>query len=184
MCQVWLNDPIPFLHFCDYLPFEEDLVLYLNKLEFTLSKNNLYQVWLNLACWFCRRRFLKISVYFYYFVIISHWRRAIPFFWTSPLPPKDDLCQVWLKLAQWFWRKFLNDLALFWHFCDYLPFEEELALYLTKTESPSPKNNLYQVWLNLACWFWRRRFLKKFSAFLLFCYYLPLEMDNPFIWTI
>jgi hypothetical protein len=31
----------------------------------------------------------------------------------------------------------------------------------------------------LACWFWRRRFLKIFSVFLLFCYYLPLERDNP-----
>jgi hypothetical protein len=27
------KDPTPFLHFCDYLPFEEDLALYLNKLE-------------------------------------------------------------------------------------------------------------------------------------------------------
>jgi hypothetical protein len=34
------NDPIPFLHFCDYLPFEEDMALYLNKLEFPLSKDN------------------------------------------------------------------------------------------------------------------------------------------------
>jgi hypothetical protein len=68
--------------------------------------------------------------------------------------PKDDLCQVWLKLAQWFWRRiFLNDPTPFLHFCDYLPFEEDLALYLNKLEIPSPKNNLYQVQLNLACWF-------------------------------
>jgi hypothetical protein len=44
-------------------------------------------------------------------------------------PSKDDLCQFWLKLAQWFWRiRFLNDLTPFSHFCDYLPFEEDLAL--------------------------------------------------------
>jgi hypothetical protein len=73
--------------------------------------------------------------------------------------PKDDLCQIWLKLAQWFWRgRFLNDPILFLHFCDYLPFEEDLALYLNKLEFPLPKENLYQVWLNLASWFWRRRF--------------------------
>jgi hypothetical protein len=30
--------------FCDYLDFEEDLTLYLNKLEFPISKDNLYQV--------------------------------------------------------------------------------------------------------------------------------------------
>ena len=61
------------------------------------------------------------------------------------------------------------------HFYDYLPFEEYLALYLNKLEFPSPKDTLYQVWLNLACWFLRRRFLKIFNVFLLFCYYLPLE---------
>jgi hypothetical protein len=60
--------------------------------------------------------------------------------------PKDNLCQVWLKLAQWFWREFfLNNPTLFLHFCDYLPFEEELILYLNKLEFPLPKNNLYQV---------------------------------------
>jgi hypothetical protein len=60
--------------------------------------------------------------------------------------PKNDLCQVWLKLAQWFWRRrFLNDPTPFLHFCDYLPFEEDLVLYLNKLKFPSPKYNLYQV---------------------------------------
>jgi hypothetical protein len=60
-------------------------------------------------------------------------------------PSKDDLCQVWLKLAQWFWSKrFLNDPIPFLLFCDYLPFEDDLALYLNKLESPSPKDNLYE----------------------------------------
>jgi hypothetical protein len=61
----------------------------------------------------------------------------------SPLP-KDDLYKVWLKLAQWFWRRrFLNDPTPFLHFCDYLPFEEDLALYLNKLDFPSSKDNLY-----------------------------------------
>jgi hypothetical protein len=101
-----------------------------------------------LACWFSRRRFLKISVYFYSFAIISPWRKAIPFHLNNleSLPPKDDLCQVWLKLAQWFWRRrFLYDPTPFLHFCDYLPFEEDLALYLNNLESPLPKDELYQV---------------------------------------
>ena len=51
--------------------------------------------------------------------------------------PKDDLCQVWLKLALWFWRRrFLNDPTPFLHFCNYLPLEEDLALYLNKLEFP------------------------------------------------
>jgi hypothetical protein len=49
-----------------------------------------------------------------------------------------------------------------------------LALYLNKLVFPSSKDNLYQVWLILACWFWRRRFIKTFSTFSL-CYYFPLR---------
>jgi hypothetical protein len=40
----FLNDPTLFLHFCDYLPFEEDLTLYLNKLKIPLPKDDLYPV--------------------------------------------------------------------------------------------------------------------------------------------
>jgi hypothetical protein len=35
----------------------------------------------------------------------------------------------------------------------YIPFEEELALYLNKLELPSPKDNLLEVLLKLDCWF-------------------------------
>jgi hypothetical protein len=31
------------------------------------------------------------------------------------------------------------------HFCDYLPFEEDLALYFTNLEFPLPKDYLCQV---------------------------------------
>jgi hypothetical protein len=59
---------------------------------------------------------------------------------------KDDLYQVWLRLAKWFWRKrFSNDHSQLLHFCDYLPLEDDLALYLNKLEFPSSKDNLYQV---------------------------------------
>jgi hypothetical protein len=59
LCGSWAfcMTPTPFLHFCNYLPFEEDLALNLNNLEFPLSKHNLCQVWLKLACWFWTRRF-------------------------------------------------------------------------------------------------------------------------------
>jgi hypothetical protein len=53
-------------------------------------------------------------------------------------------------LALRFWRRFLKDLTLFLHLCDYLPFEEDLALYLKKTnkqklELPPLKDILHQV---------------------------------------
>jgi hypothetical protein len=34
---------------------------------------------------------------------------------------------------------------------------------LNKFEFPSPNDNLYQVWLNLACLFWRR-FFRNFQC--------------------
>ena len=44
--------------------------------------------------------------------------------------------------------------------------------------NPSPKNALFQVWLKLAQWFWRRRIFNVVNIFLLFCNYLPLEKDR------
>jgi hypothetical protein len=94
--------------------------------------------------------------------------------------PKDNLCQACSKLARLFWRRrFSNDSTPFLQFCDYRPFEDDLVLYFNQFEFPSPKDNLYQAWLNLACWVWGR-FLKIFSVFLLFRDYLPLEKGYPF----
>jgi hypothetical protein len=103
---------------------------------------------LKLASWFWRRRFLKFFSVFLLFCYYLPLEKGNPLHFNnleSP-PPKDDLCQVWLKLAHWFWRRrFLYDPTPFFHFCDYLPFEEDLALYLNNLESPLPKDDLYQV---------------------------------------
>jgi hypothetical protein len=39
---------------------------------------------------------------------------------------------------------------------------------MNKSEYPSPKDDLGKVWLKLAQWFWRRRFLKLFHIFYIF----------------
>jgi hypothetical protein len=99
--------PPHFYIFVIISPFKEDLALYLKKLEFPLPKDNLYQVWLKLARWFWRRRFLK------FFSVFLLFRYYLPLEKGYPLPlnklespsSKDDLCQVWLKLVQWFWRR-------------------------------------------------------------------------------
>jgi hypothetical protein len=78
----------------------------LNKLEFPSSKDNLYKIWLNLAFWFWRRRYLKIVNVFLLFRYYLPLKKGYPLPLNkreSPLP-KDDLCLVWLKLVQWFWR--------------------------------------------------------------------------------
>jgi hypothetical protein len=89
-----------------YLPFEQDLAIYL------INLNSLYPKiictkfdWIGLLV-LEKKIFKKISVYFYSFAIISPWRRCSPSFEQTWIPsPKDDLCQVCLKLAVWFWRR-------------------------------------------------------------------------------
>ena len=55
-------------------------------------------------------------------------------------------------------------------FRNYLPLERP-----GQTRNPFDKGCLCQVWLKLAQWFWRRRFLNFDNVFLLFRNYLPLE---------
>ena len=54
------------------------------------------------------------------------------------------------------------------------PLEKGRSPSFEEVESPSPKNASCQVWLKLAQWFLRRRFLKFVNVFLLFHYYLCL----------
>jgi hypothetical protein len=93
------------LHFCDYLPFEEDLALDMYDFKFPLPKD-MYQVQFKLACWFWRR-FLKILsefLLFCYYLLLG--KGFVLQLYNSEFPlPKDDLSQLWLKLALQFWRK-------------------------------------------------------------------------------
>ena len=50
-----------------------------------------------------------------------------------------------------------------------------MVLHLKKLESPSPMDALWQVWLELAQWFWRRNFLNFVNVFSLFRKYITLE---------
>jgi hypothetical protein len=80
---------------------------------------------------------------------------------------KDDICRVWLNLAQRFWRRFLKWPHPIFIFLWLSPLWRECVLYLNKLEFNSLKDNLYQVWLILVCWFCRKRFKKIISVFLL-----------------
>ena len=55
-----------------------------------------------------------------------------------------------------------------------------MTLHMNKLESPPLKDVLCQVWLKLAQWPWRRRFLNIFNIILLFFYYLSLEKSVDF----
>ena len=52
------------------------------------------------------------------------------------------------------------------------------ALHLNKHEPLSPNDALCQVWLKLAQWLWRRKFLDFVDEFPLFSNYLPLETSE------
>jgi hypothetical protein len=77
-------------------------------------------------------------------------------------------------LASWFWRRrFLKMFSVFLLFCYYLPFEMGYPLHLNKLESPPLKDDLCQVWLKVAQWFWRR-FLNDPPYFYIFVIISPL----------
>jgi hypothetical protein len=129
--------PTLFLHFCDYLPFKDSLALSLNSLESPSCKTALYQDWLKLVSWF-RRRFLKIlsniNTYNIVFPIMA-------LFDTQGLYFE----QTWICIKGSFHP------TQFLYFYDYLPIEDDLALYLNDFEFLATKNDLLQVWFKLAC---------------------------------
>jgi hypothetical protein len=117
---------------------------------------------------------------------------------VAPSWPREQWCEQFciyiisesfhvnmINLAQWFGRRFLNYPTPFLHFCDYLHFEEDLALYLNNVEFPLPKEALYQVWLKLVCWFWRRKLFFNINI----CKYGipycgPTRPTGTMLWTI
>jgi hypothetical protein len=120
--------------------------------------------------------------------IVLKWHQPIfTFLWLTPLwrgpgplieqtwfpSTKNNTYQVLLILACWFRRRFSKIFSVILLFCYYLPLEKSNPLHLSELESTSPKDDLCQVWLELALWFWRR-FLKDPILFLHFFDYLPL----------
>jgi hypothetical protein len=147
--KMILKDPIPFLHFCDYLPFEEDLVLYFNKRESPLSRDTLYQVWLNLASWFWRRFLKMFSVFLLFCYYLPIGEGQSPF---NPLTQGQFVSSL-IKIGPVVLEKNIFKWPTpFLHFCDYLPFEEDLALW------PFIWRNLNFLYPRIICtkfdWIW------------------------------
>jgi hypothetical protein len=66
----------------------------------------------------------------------------------------------WLVLE----KKIFFNFNVFLHFRYYLPLEKGNPLHLNKLETPPPKDDLCQVWLKLAQWFWRSRKCKSLQT--------------------
>jgi hypothetical protein len=148
------------LLFYYYIPLEKGYSLRLNKLESPSTKDDLCRLWLNLAQWVWRKRFLNGSTpffFFFIFVIISPLKRTWPFISTNlnSLHPKI----ICIKF-DWIWSvgsgDFFLNCSVFLLFRYYLPLKKGYLLHLNKLKFPTPKNDLCQVWLKLAQWIWWR----------------------------
>ena len=116
--KIFFNFVNVFSLFLNFLLLEKGRALHLNKIESPSPKDDLCQVWLKLAKWFWRKRFLNLVNVF------SNFRNYLPLEKggalqldkIESLSPEDALCQVWLKLGQWFWRRFSLISSMFFCF--------------------------------------------------------------------
>ena len=136
-----------------------------------------------------RKQFESINTYDYIITVIkrrkkkplSLWEFYCFFIWTNinPFHP-SMLCAKF----GWNWpsgsgeEDFLISSMYFHYFVIIPPWKRGPSF--KQTWIPSAKDVLCQVWLKLAQWFWRRRFLNFVNVFSLFRNYLPLE-KGPFI---
>ena len=127
-------------------PFENVTALHLNKLEFPLPMDVLYQVWLKLASMVGN----LFSNFINLFSLLSSLGNGVAFHLNKLEFPlhKNTWGQVWLKLAQWSGEDYIK-------FCQ-ITFTFEFLFHLGKGRGPSieqsssSKEAFSQVWLKLA----------------------------------
>jgi hypothetical protein len=97
--------------------------------------------------------------HFCIFVIISPLKRNWPLICTILNSPY--LRMICTKF-HWKWRTGSRE-ENFWNvlFRYYLPLGKGVVLHLYNSECPLPKDELCQLWLKLAQWFWRRSWKSK-----------------------
>jgi hypothetical protein len=89
-------------YFCNYLPFEVDLALYLNNLQFSLLTDDLLSL-IEIGLLVLEKIFKNCQGMFTQLLLSPLGRGvALHFNNLESSFPKDDLCQVWIKLALWF----------------------------------------------------------------------------------
>ena len=91
-------------------------------------------------------------MYFHYFVIFPLGKGQGPAFEQIWIP----VTQVQIGPVVLEKKIFLNFVNVYSLYRNFLPLEKGRALHLKKLESPSSKDALFQVWLKLAQWIWRR----------------------------
>ena len=124
-----------------------------------------------------RKQFKSINTHGYIITLIK-WRKNpslslwelnvswfehtwIPFTQGCFVPSLVETGQVHGSGEEDFWISWMT----FRYFLIISPWKYDEALHLNKLETPSPKYELCQVWLKLAQWFWRTRFLNFVNVF-------------------
>ena len=99
----------------------------------------------------------------------------------------NRIASIWPKFAlNWpscSGEKDCSNSATYFHYFELSPLGKGGTVHLNKLEFTSSKNDLCQVRLKFAQWFWRRRILDFVIAISQFRNFLPLEKGGPFIWT-
>ena len=138
------------------------------------------QVWLKLAQWFRIRRYFKTQYLLYETWMVLHLIKL------ESHSTKNALCQVWLKSAQWFWRKgFFNFVNVFSLYGNYLPWKRVRPFIWTILNSLHPGMLCVKFGWSLPSGSGEEDFYISsiYFCYLVFCNYLPLEREGPFVWT-
>jgi hypothetical protein len=135
-----------------------------------------------LACWFWRffKKNFCIFLLFHYYLPLER-DNPIHLNKLKFPPPKDDFLPSLVTIGQVVLEEkiFLITASHSYIFVIISTLKRTWPYIYTDLNFLPPKDSLYKVWMNLACWFWR--FYKNFSVFLFFCYYLPLEKGYPLL---
>jgi hypothetical protein len=75
-------------------------------------------------------------------------------------------------------RRFFFIFRVFLRFRYYLPLEMTNGHHMKKPEFPYPSDDLDQIWVKLAQWFWKRFLIKIFPCIFTFLILSPLENDQ------
>ena len=110
-------------------------------------------------------------MYFFYFIILFYWKKALSFVWTK-MNPRDALCQVNLSICSGeedFWNyKCISNFGII------SPWEKGIALYLFTFTHYTPKVAMCQVGLKLASGFGEDFNLKNSSMYCRYVFIISL----------
>ena len=123
-------------------------------------------------------QFKILLMYFHYFVIISHWKRAGPFIWTnlSLLHTRMHCAKFGQNLPSGYGEEnFSNFVNVFLLFCNYLPLERAGPFICPNLSPLHPRMLCAKFGWNWSRGSWEEDFFKFVNVFSLFRKYLPLE---------